>query len=256
MLPQTQDELRGRIAILESFRKLLESWPGANGEENAQLRRAINRGVIATRTSVNGAGIFPRMDLAPPPATGGIFLRNLDPFDHLFTPVYRISLVPAALDAIDQALGVYEHLLADDGVIQLNSRDALDIASSIERALRPSFSAPPTREKEVQDVVATILRSLGVNFHREKETAPVGPKSFVPDFTVPNLNLAIETKLASPNHPASAVQEELTADIAAYRTRWKHLLVVVYDLGVISDPHRLRDENMKHFGITVIVVKH
>jgi hypothetical protein len=63
-------------------------------------------------------------------------------------------------------------------------------------------------------------------------------------------------KLAKPSHNESRVQEELSADIAAYRTRWRHIVFVIYDLGVIADPDRLRRENMRLFGVNVLIVKH
>jgi hypothetical protein len=34
------------------------------------------------------------------------------------------------------------------------------------------------------------------------------------------------------------------------------LLVVVYDVGAIDDPQRMWDDNMKHFGVSVRIMKH
>jgi hypothetical protein len=135
--------------------------------------------------------------------------------------------------------------------------NSIDIEAAIERALRPTFhSNPPSSEREVQDAVETILNALGIIFVREKEVAPVGPRAFHPDFTVPDIELAIEVKLATVTHSASAIQEEIAADISAYRTKWRHLLFVIYDNGVITDPYQMRRENMQHFGVNVVIVKH
>ena len=68
--------------------------------------------------------------------------------------------------------------------------------------------------------------------------------------------MAIEVKLAQKSHGVKDIQEELAADISAYKIKWKHLICVIYDNGVISDPEKLRRENMIHFGVTVIIVKH
>jgi hypothetical protein len=95
-----------------------------------------------------------------------------------------------------------------------------------------------------------------VAFTREQDTAPVGARAFKPDFVIEELDLAIEVKLAKPGHSESKIQEELAADIAAYRTRWRHIIFVVYDLGVIADPDRMRRENMRHFGVSVLIIKH
>ena len=102
----------------------------------------------------------------------------------------------------------------------------------------------------------TIFNALGVVYVREKGVAPIGPRAFHPDFTVPDLDLAIEVKLATASHRASAIQEEIAADISAYRTKWRHLLIIIYDNGVITDPYQMRRDNMKYFGVSVIIVKH
>jgi hypothetical protein len=63
-------------------------------------------------------------------------------------------------------------------------------------------------------------------------------------------------KLATEKHSPSAIQEEIAADITAYKTRWKHLLFVIYDTGVIADPYQMRRENMRLFGVSVVIIKH
>jgi len=84
----------------------------------------------------------------------------------------------------------------------------------------------------------------------------VGAKGFRPDFIVERLELALEVKLAKPGHDAAMIQEEIAADISAYRTKWKQLLFVIYDIGVIADPYRIRQSNIALFGVSVVVIKH
>jgi len=43
--------------------------------------------------------------------------------------------------------------------------------------------------------------------------------------------------------------------VSAYKTRWARLLFVIYDLGVITDPHQVRQDNARHFGVSVVIVK-
>ena len=85
----------------------------------------------------------------------------------------------------------------------------------------------------------------------------------IPDFTLPANDTALEIKFTRPAgdrrrtaHGAAEVQEEINADITAYRQHWKRLVFVVYDLGAIHDPHRLEAENRRLFGVTLVVVKH
>jgi len=220
-------------------------------------RSFINRNLIAVRNAVREARTTKLITISPPPAIRGLLMKNVDPFENLFESFYGQSLIPDAMDSIEQAMGVYEHMSSDEALVKLNPREAIDIESAIERALRPSFrSGPPNSEKEVQDAIENILRALGVEFTRDKEVAPVGGKAFRPDFVVISLDLAIEIKLAKSGHGAAEIQEEMTADIGACRTRWRHFMVVIYDLGVIPDPYHLRTSNLKLFGVSVVVVKH
>jgi hypothetical protein len=258
---KTKDEIgyKERVQLLATFHEDILRWSrGEYGaEEEPALRSKINRNLVAARQAVIDAGVFATMTFSPPPAIGGPIHTNVDGFSMLFEDLWGASAIPTVADMVDQAIGVYEHLQRDSGLVRIRTVETVDIESAIERALRPAFrGTPPSSEKEVQDVIEIILNSLGIVFVREKEVAPIGPRAFRPDFTVAVSDLAIEVKLASKSHSASAIQEELNADISAYRTKWKHLLVVIYDFGVISDPHQLRRDNMKHYGVTVIVVKH
>lgn len=247
-----ETRLKKRIELLETFHKKLQEWRAGK-----DVRLYLNKNVIAVRSAVIQSGAMQVITIAPPSAIGGMVMQNLDPFRNLFEAPYGMSMISTALTCIEQAIGVYEHMLADPDLIDLYSKEAFDIEGGIERALRPTFrSFPPKREREVQDAVENILNALGVDFGREKEAAPVGPKAFKPDFTVPDLDLAIEIKLAKENHGAAKIQEELSADIAGYGTKWKRLLVVIYDVGVIQDPLQMRRENMKHFGVSVLIIKH
>jgi len=248
-----------RIQLLEAFHTDILRWFHAEYEPDGknQLRQRINKAVAAARQATIDAGCFQRMTIAPPPAVGGMVIQNADMFDILFDNPWGRSVIPNLADTVEQAIGVYEHLSEDTGVIRLRSPGAIDLETAIERALRPSFRrGRPESETDVQDSVQDILNSLGVRHVRDKEVASIGPRASRPDFTIDDMDLAIEVKLASPKHAPGKVQEEINADVSAYRTKWQHLLFVVYDLGVIDDPYQMRQENLKHYGVSVVVVKH
>jgi hypothetical protein len=101
-----------------------------------------------------------------------------------------------------------------------------------------------------------ILRAVGVDFTRDQEVAPVAARASKPDFVLPSLDVALEVKLAHEKHSEGAIQEEIMADVSAYKTKWKRLVFVVYDTGVVHDPAKMREENMKHFGVNIMIVKH
>jgi len=140
---------------------------------------------------------------------------------------------------------------------QFPAPDPCDIIfDGLARSLRPAFDAPPTSEKEVQREVEKILRALGVAFHREKERAPVGSTTFIPDFTVPDFALAIEVKFAKVGHGEAAIQRELAQDAAGYGTKWPQVIAIVYDCGgVVRDPEGMKLAS-EQLGIRLLVVKH
>jgi hypothetical protein len=257
--PNSDLLLDSRISLLTEFKIALQNWFNRDypKECEPELRSFINRKLVAVKNAVRDAGTQKRITVPPPLAVGGLVIQNADPFDDPFGSYWGFSVIPAAIDSIEQAIGVYEHMKSETGLVRLSSREAIDIETAIERALRPSFrSVHPENERDVQDAVENILNALGVDFVRDREVAPVGPKAFRPDFTVPNLNLAIEVKLATKSHRAGKIQKEINADISGYQTKWKRLLVVVYDCGVIEDPYQMRRDNLKLFGVSVVIVKH
>jgi hypothetical protein len=252
-------KVENRVKLLQQFRVNARRWFDGDyrNEGQEELRKNINRDLIAVRQAVIDTGAMQLITVGPPPIVGGVVPQNIDPFRNFFIDFWGMSMVPRILDCVDQAIGVYQHMMENPELIRVREKEAIDIERALERAIRPAFRrSPPENERDVQDAVENVLNSIGIDFEREREVAPVGGKKFVPDFTVQELDLAVEVKLAKKGHGESAIQEELSADIAAYRTKWKHLLAVIYDLGEIADPWRLRIENQKHFGITVIVIKH
>jgi hypothetical protein len=255
--PRDTTDIDERLQVLTEFRQALASWGKVEHQETAELRSKINELLIAARNAVVEAGAYGTVTAAPPPMLGGVVARNLDPFDNLFTGIYGMSFVGAVLDQVDRAIGVYRVLLTGSKLTDPSPKEAIDIESAIERALRPHFRrGSPTSEEDVQDAVETILAAIGVSASRGRESVAVGGKGFIPDFVASDLDLAIEVKLAKTGHGVARIQEEITADIAAYGTRWRRLLVIVYDLGEIDDPYAFRRDNAKHFGASVVVVKH
>ena len=257
MNPPAPAENALRLRLLGEFLRELAEYARASGTGAEESHRsAINRMLVAVSQAVKDAGVWTPVVARPPAAIGGP-MASLDPFKMVFRDWYGQSFVPQVADMVEQAIGVYENLDGETGLVRLRRPEAIDIEGAIERALRPSFRGdPPQSEREVQDRLEDILNSIGVDHVRESEVAVVGPRSFKPDFTVPAQELAIEVKLAREGHGAGRIQEELAADIAAYGTKWKRLLVVIYDVGVIKDPHQMRRDNMKHFGVTVLIIKH
>jgi hypothetical protein len=248
--------ITGRIQLLEEFLSLARAYQTARrqGTGAADTKSKINRTLLAVRQAVIDTGHTTALFVAPPPAVGG-YAGTLDVFQSFFVGPRWADIQNEAVNVAEQAIGFYESLAK--GLVQPPQHQTLDVEASIDRALRPAFRDPPTSERPVQDMIATILRGKAIDFHREKESAPVGPTEFVPDFTIPSLGMAIEVKFAHAKHGAADVQREIAEDVAGYGTKWgSQILFVVYDCGAISDPEQFRRENQKHFGVRVLIVKH
>ena len=67
--------------------------------------------------------------------------------------------------------------------------------------------------------------------------------------------LAIEIKLLKDQKQLGSVIDEINADIAAYLMRYKYLLFIVYDLGVIRDEVEFRGDLEAIDSVRVLVVK-
>lgn len=245
--------LEARITILEQFRAALQDWYDVMGDTirtwqiRDDARKRANRERMAAKQAIHEAGCtkFVEVDGARESIIDALFNDPDCPY------------VRQTIDAVDMAIGVYEHLLRGTGLVMLANAETIDIVSAVERSLRLAFRArPPDDEKAVQDALEVILSAIGIQFTRDQDVATVGARVFKPDFVVPSENLAIEVKYTRGKVTESQVQEELAADISGYRTRWKRFLAVIYDCGIIHDPVRMRRDNMAHFGVSVLIIKH
>lgn len=70
-----------KVARLEQFRALLATW---QNRRNSDDRRQINQTKAWVRREVIEAGCFKTLTISPPPAVGGLIMRNVDPFDTIF----------------------------------------------------------------------------------------------------------------------------------------------------------------------------
>lgn len=134
-------------------------------------------------------------------------------------------------------------------------REHAEIAELIRSNLRAALFADPERERQVQDVLETILRARGLTFRREQESIAYSTKRYIPDFTFDALSFAIEVKLCNRTDREKAMIDEINADIIGYGGRYAKMLFVVYDLGFIRDVDGFRSDIENTPGVSVLVVK-
>jgi len=96
-------EIEEKIGRLEDYKSKLLSWQKT---KDAETRSLINQNTVWVRREVLEAGCIKTMTIAPPPAVGGLVMRNVDPFELMFDPPYYMNLVSVVVDMIDQTIGV------------------------------------------------------------------------------------------------------------------------------------------------------
>ncbi|MDD5214979.1 MAG: hypothetical protein PHQ03_05510 [Methylococcales bacterium] len=99
-------EFAEKIKRLEEFKFLVKNFFSSYDD---RLRTKINQNKIWVREEVICAGCFKTFTIAPPPAIGGLVIRDIDAFDVMFDPPYGHSVVNIILDSIDETIGVLTH---------------------------------------------------------------------------------------------------------------------------------------------------
>jgi hypothetical protein len=99
-------------------------------------------------------------------------------------------------------LAAIDHLDSSDVVSVYEGKDTPPESSAIvrvinlaEHKLRKTIRDAPTREKEVQDAFENLLIGADLSYSRETERIEYSSKTYTPDFTMMQIDLAIEIKL-------------------------------------------------------------
>lgn len=134
-------------------------------------------------------------------------------------------------------------------------REVDSLVDLIGMNLRAAIFEPPTREVEIQNALEVIFRARTLNFKREAESISYSSKTFIPDFTFDDLDLALEVKLCKTDYKERRLVDEINADILAYQSRFRRVLFVVYDLGFIRDVALFKSGIDSNPDIHIMVVK-
>jgi hypothetical protein len=132
----------------------------------------------------------------------------------------------------------------------------MKVLNLAEHQLRKVVRAEPKRETEIQDGFQSLLIGAEIAHARESDKIEYSSKTYVPDFTLPKINLAIEVKLCNRSEREKEIIEEINDDILAYQTKYQNLIFVVYDLSCIRDVDKFTKSFETHQNVTVRVVKH
>jgi hypothetical protein len=125
-----------------------------------------------------------------------------------------------------------------------------------ERKLRKLIRREPSTEREVQDLVENLFIAADADYAREVDRIEYSAKSYVPDFTLKKIDLAVEIKLCNTTKREKEIIAEINDDILAYKQVFGNLLFVVYDVGQIRDVEKFKTQFEQQEQVIVQVIKH
>lgn len=171
-------------------------------------------------------------------------------------------------EQLESARGVFNAALVEldrtDDIEELyNGKDTpsetsliVKVINLVEYKLRKVIRDAPAREVEVQEAIESLFIGSDLPYSREIDHIEYSSKSYIPDFIIERINLAIDVKLCAREGREKEIISEINDDILAYQTKYVNLLFVVYDVGFIRDVDKFISSFEKNAGVVVKVVKH
>lgn len=100
-----------KIKLLSSFKEDIRCWfeHKYQPSDTIQLRSQIKQNVQRVRSIIMETSCLKLMPTLPPSATGGLIIRDYDPFNSILGGSYfEANFIPAIIDMIDEAISVLE----------------------------------------------------------------------------------------------------------------------------------------------------
>lgn len=115
-----------------------------------------------------------------------------------------------------------------------------------------------TAEREVQDILWIILRSVFEDVIDEETLPKVGHSTYRADFGIPSLRLLIEVKYARKASDFRVLEKEVMEDSIAYlqrSDRYDRILVFIYDDSASVQEHDITERSLRELpGIEDVVI--
>lgn len=160
------------------------------------------------------------------------------------------------LDAVRNSLLDWILKLEKEDINLEEKNTGSEIIKLLDYKLRKTIRTTPTEEREVQDAFENLLVGAGILYSRETDSIEYSTKTYTPDFSIEKEDLAVEIKLSNKKEREKKMIEEINDDILAYRTKYKNVIFVVYDIGFIKDVERFSRHFEDQEGVVVRVIKH
>lgn len=151
------DDLREQVAFLTAFKNDIRAYQHQWNDQ--AMRTRINKGMPRARQIVGETGTSKTITLSPPPAVGGLLVKNADPFSFILQDYYGMTTTDVVSDIIDEAIGVLE---TPGHAERLKKRQDASAA----RTSKPSDRSAATNEPELPAKVTVIwmIRHVPVTF--------------------------------------------------------------------------------------------
>lgn len=92
-----------KIKKIDNYKKMLNKY---NSNHNQKLREAISLEKAWIQREVMESGCMKLVTATPPPAVGGLILKDLNPFDIMFNPPYGLNVISLIIDILNETIGV------------------------------------------------------------------------------------------------------------------------------------------------------
>jgi hypothetical protein len=130
------------------------------------------------------------------------------------------------------------------------------LLNAVNNKFRIFFQEEPKIEKDVQDNFERLLVGSDFPYTREKDRVIYSSKTYIPDFVLKEISMAIEIKICNRDGKDKEIISEINDDILAYNTKYKNTLFVIYDIGKIRDVEEFKSSFKAYDNIMIVVIKH
>ena len=147
-------EVEEKVAKLEEFKSKLNQF---FADYDAEIRSKINRDKSWVRREVMEAGCFKTFTVSPPPAVGGLVMRDVDPFECIFNPPYNMSITSIVFDIVDETIGV---IMAGGGQA-VTTNSSVSAETDYEEGYAFIAMAIDPEDSQLEDVLDSIKAAAG-----------------------------------------------------------------------------------------------
>lgn len=241
--------------IYQHLRAILSGQPTA-----ADLRPDDDPAVLALIHWMIAAGT------APPPGPAGELsaLQSRIIGSALRTDPAKLTIPQAAViyravaDILDTSIGQLVLSRSHLGAVLRRFEVAMRRWRWDDDSLANPIRWPVTSEREVQDILWLILRSVFDDVIDEETLPKLGHSTYRADFGLPRLGVLIEVKYARQHTDFKKIEKEVMEDSIAYlrgASRYKEIVVFIYDESTSVQEHDITAAALRELdGVTDVVI--